>query len=57
MAAMFPCSLAEWDPWYKLEEQAWFKTEEGNFFPDSGNLLMAVLPYLICCPYIYQAVP
>jgi hypothetical protein len=27
-------SLAEWDPWYTPQEQAWFKTEEGNFLSD-----------------------
>jgi hypothetical protein len=27
-------SLAEWDPWFTPQEQAWFKTEEGNFLPN-----------------------
>jgi hypothetical protein len=31
-AAVFPYPLAEWDPWH-TQEQAWFKTEEGNFLP------------------------
>jgi hypothetical protein len=30
-AALFPCSLSEWDPWYTSQEQAWFETEGGNF--------------------------
>jgi hypothetical protein len=30
-AALFPCPLAEWDPWYTPHEQALFKIEEGNF--------------------------
>jgi hypothetical protein len=34
MAALFPCPLAEWDPRYTPQEQAWFRTEEGNFLPD-----------------------
>jgi hypothetical protein len=34
MAAMFPYPVAEWDPWYTPQEQAWFKTEEGNFLPN-----------------------
>jgi hypothetical protein len=25
--------LAEWDPRYTPQEQAWFKTEKGNFLP------------------------
>jgi ribonuclease HI len=33
-AALFPCLLAEWDTWYTPQEQAWFKTEEGNFLPN-----------------------
>jgi hypothetical protein len=33
-AALFPCPLAEWDPQYTPQEQAWFKTEEGNFLPN-----------------------
>jgi hypothetical protein len=32
-AALLPRPLAEWDPWYTPQEQAWFKTE-GNFLPD-----------------------
>jgi hypothetical protein len=32
--ALFPCPSAEWDPWYTPQEQAWFKTEEGNFLPN-----------------------
>jgi hypothetical protein len=31
-AALFPCPLAEWDARY-TQEQAWFKTKEGNFLP------------------------
>jgi hypothetical protein len=31
MAALFPCPLAEWDPWDTQQEQVWFKTEKGNF--------------------------
>jgi hypothetical protein len=31
MAALFPCPLAEWASQYTPQEQAWFKTEEGNF--------------------------
>jgi hypothetical protein len=31
MTALFPCPLSEWDPWYTLQEQAWLKTEGGNF--------------------------
>jgi hypothetical protein len=34
ITALFPCLLAEWDPWYTQQEQAWFKAEEGNFLPD-----------------------
>jgi hypothetical protein len=34
MAALFPCPLAEWDPRYTPQEQAWFKTEEDNFLPN-----------------------
>jgi hypothetical protein len=30
-AALFPCSLAEWDPWYTSQKQAQFKTE-GEIF-------------------------
>jgi hypothetical protein len=30
---LFPCSLSEWDLWYASQDQAWFKTEEGNFLP------------------------
>jgi hypothetical protein len=33
-AASFPFPLAEWDPWYTPQEQAWFKTDEGNFLPN-----------------------
>jgi hypothetical protein len=33
-AVLFPCPLAEWDPWYTPQEQAWFKTEQGNFLLD-----------------------
>jgi hypothetical protein len=33
-SALFSCSLAEWDPWYIPQEQAWFKIEEGNFLPN-----------------------
>jgi hypothetical protein len=33
-AALFPYPLAEWDPWYIPQEQAWLKNEEGNFLPD-----------------------
>jgi hypothetical protein len=33
-AALFPCSLTEWDPWYTPQEEACFKTEEGNFLSD-----------------------
>jgi hypothetical protein len=32
-AALLPCPLAEWGPWY-TPQQAWFKTEEGNFLPN-----------------------
>jgi hypothetical protein len=31
MTVLFPCPLAEWDPWYTPQEQAWLKTEEGIF--------------------------
>jgi hypothetical protein len=31
---LFPCALAEWNPKYTPQEQAWFKTKEGNFLPD-----------------------
>jgi hypothetical protein len=34
VAALFPCCLAEWDPRYTPQEQAWLKTEEGNFLLD-----------------------
>jgi hypothetical protein len=34
MAALFPCPLAEWDPQYTPQEQAWFKMEERNFLTD-----------------------
>jgi hypothetical protein len=34
MDALFPCPLAEWDPQYTPQEQAWFKSEEGNFLPN-----------------------
>jgi hypothetical protein len=34
MAALFPYPLAEWDPRYTPQNQAWFKTEEGNFLLD-----------------------
>jgi hypothetical protein len=34
MATMFPCSLAEGDPQYAPQKQAWFKTEEGDSLPD-----------------------
>jgi hypothetical protein len=45
--ALFPCPLAEWDPQYTSQEQAWFKTEEGIFYwTDGGNLLMATSPFL-----------
>jgi hypothetical protein len=33
-AALFPCPLAEWDPWYTPQEKAWIKTEEGDFLPN-----------------------
>jgi hypothetical protein len=33
-AALFPCPLADWDSQYTPQEQAWFKTEEGNFLPN-----------------------
>jgi hypothetical protein len=33
-AALFPCPLSEWDPWFTSQEQAWFETEGGNFLPD-----------------------
>jgi hypothetical protein len=32
-AALFPCPLAEWGPWY-TPQQAWFMTEEGHFLPN-----------------------
>jgi ribonuclease HI len=32
MAALFPCPLAEWDPWYTPQKQAWFRNEEGIFY-------------------------
>jgi hypothetical protein len=31
---LFPCPLAEWDPHYIPQEQAWFKTEERNYLLD-----------------------
>jgi hypothetical protein len=34
MAALFPCPLAEWDPRYIPQEEAWFQTEKGNFLLD-----------------------
>jgi hypothetical protein len=34
LMALFPCSLAKWDPWCTPQEQAWFKTEKGHFLPD-----------------------
>jgi hypothetical protein len=33
-AALFPCPLDKRDSQYTPQEQAWFKTEEGNFLPD-----------------------
>jgi hypothetical protein len=33
-AALLPCPLAKWDPWYTTQEQAWLKTEEGNVLPN-----------------------
>jgi hypothetical protein len=33
-AALFPCLLAEWEPWYTPQEQAWSKTEKGSFLLD-----------------------
>jgi hypothetical protein len=33
-AALFLCPLIEWDPKCMPSQQAWFKTEEGNFIPD-----------------------
>jgi hypothetical protein len=33
-AVLFSCPLAEWDLRYTPQEQAWFKTEEGNFLPN-----------------------
>jgi hypothetical protein len=49
-AALFPFPLPEWDLWHTPQEQAWFKTEEGNFLPKDGrSLLMAALPYLSLC--------
>jgi hypothetical protein len=32
MAAMFPCPLAEWDPWYTPQNR--LKTEERHFLPN-----------------------
>jgi hypothetical protein len=47
MAALFPCPLAEWFPWLTPQEQAWFKTEEGNLPPDGWwKFATAALPYL-----------
>jgi hypothetical protein len=34
MVTLFLCPLPEWDPQYTPQEQAWFKTEEGNFLLD-----------------------
>jgi ribonuclease HI len=45
--ALFPCPLAEWDPWYSPQEWSRFKTEEGNFLPNgwwkfTDNLLVSL---------------
>jgi hypothetical protein len=49
-AALFPSPLATWDPWYLSQEQAWFKTEEGNF-------LLGGCSSRIASSHICQAVP
>jgi hypothetical protein len=50
-AALFPCPLAKWDPCYTPQEQAWFKTQEGNFLPNGWwKFADGTLPYLSLWP-------
>jgi hypothetical protein len=57
MAALFPCPLAEWEPWYTPQEQVWFKTEEGNYLPNGWwnfvNVCIAI-PELLAPKFVKQ---
>jgi hypothetical protein len=48
-AALFPCPLSKWDPWYTSQEQAWFENEGRSFLPGGcHHQSMAVLQFHSC---------
>jgi hypothetical protein len=51
-AALFPCPLSEWNPWYTSQEQAWFENEGGGWWKFANGCV--TIPESLALTFVKQ---